>query len=210
MPLAQAAGVVLAARLEVVRQYLPQALHEADKDPEFVHQLRVGTRRSDAALRIFRACLPGRAYRAARTRLRAIRRAAGAARDWDVFLASLGERLARAPAKERAGLDFLVGYSLGQRHAAQSVLAAVEQTQPLTFDHCVSETIDEVRPPKMDGQSRLIDLARPMLLALTRALRDAASGDLEDYGRLHQVRIAGKRLRYAMEVFADCFAPAFR
>src|SRR5207253_2514575 len=27
---------------------------------------------------------------------------------------------------------------------------------------------------------------------------------------LHQVRIAGKRLRYAMEVFADCFPPAFR
>src|SRR5262245_29019767 len=27
---------------------------------------------------------------------------------------------------------------------------------------------------------------------------------------LHQVRILGKRLRYAMEVFADCFALAFR
>ena len=34
--------------------------------------------------------------------------------------------------------------------------------------------------------------------------------NLEDYAHLHQVRIAGKRLRYAMEVFADCFSLSFR
>jgi CHAD domain-containing protein len=38
----------------------------------------------------------------------------------------------------------------------------------------------------------------------------AALADLRDYAQLHQVRIAGKRLRYAMEVFADCFDPEFR
>src|SRR5207244_2148550 len=38
----------------------------------------------------------------------------------------------------------------------------------------------------------------------------AASGDLKDYAHLHQVRIQGKRLRYAMEVFADCFAADFK
>src|SRR4051812_42023473 len=96
MPLEQAAREVLTARLEVVRTYLPRALREADKDPEYVHQLRVGTRRGDAALRTFRACLPGRTYRAARARLRGIRRAAGAARDWDVFLVGMADRLAEA------------------------------------------------------------------------------------------------------------------
>src|SRR3954452_5666961 len=85
LPLAEAAREVLTARLEVVRNYLPKAMRQADEDTEFVHQLRVGTRRSDAALRLFRTCLPGRAYRGAKGRLRAIRRAAGAARDWDVF-----------------------------------------------------------------------------------------------------------------------------
>ena len=40
---------------------------------------------------------------------------------------------------------------------------------------------------------------------------DAAAGrDLHDYAHLHRVRIVGKRLRYAMEVFADCFEPAFK
>jgi CHAD domain-containing protein len=74
----------------------------------------------------------------------------------------------------------------------------------------MNQTIDEVRPPHEDARTPLIDLARPMLHSLMQRLRETASGDLKDYEHLHQVRIAGKRLRYAMEVFADCFAPAFR
>ena len=38
----------------------------------------------------------------------------------------------------------------------------------------------------------------------------AATADLEDYEHLHRVRILGKRLRYAMEVFAPCFAAPFK
>ncbi len=49
-----------------------------------------------------------------------------------------------------------------------------------------------------------------MLFERLQDLERAALGDLTDYRQLHQVRIAGKRLRYAMEVFADCFDPTFR
>src|SRR4051794_33720985 len=88
-PLAEAARHVLFVRLQVVKDHLPRATLEADRDIEYVHQLRVGTRRADAALRIFKACLPKKVHRKARRRLRKLRRAAGAARDWDVFLADL-------------------------------------------------------------------------------------------------------------------------
>ena len=44
-PLDDAARRVLAVRLEVVRDMLPLALHDWDKDPKYVHQLRVGTQR---------------------------------------------------------------------------------------------------------------------------------------------------------------------
>src|SRR5690348_13755555 len=91
-PVEAAARHVLFARLEVVKDYLPRAALEADKDIEYVHQLRVGTRRADAALRIFADCLPKKSYRRGRRRLKRIRRAAAAARDWDVFLAELLER----------------------------------------------------------------------------------------------------------------------
>ena len=81
-PLPEAARHVLMARLQVVRNYLPKALHDADHDPEYVHQLRVGTRRADAALNIFSPCLSDRVFGRARRRLRRIRRAAGVGAIW--------------------------------------------------------------------------------------------------------------------------------
>ena len=64
--------------------------------------------------------------------------------------------------------------------------------------------------------SSLMDLpenrARKLIAKISLIKRGAekAGEDLTDYPNLHQVRIAGKRLRYAMEVFACCFGPAFR
>jgi CHAD domain-containing protein len=208
---AEAARHVLFARLQVVNDYLPRAALEAEEDIEYVHQLRVGTRRADAALRIFKDCLPKKAHRKARRRLKQLRRAAGMARDWDVFLADLLEREAEADAKHRAGLDFLIGYALGQRTAAHDELEAVYQDQGSGFETFFTRTIDAVRPPNdPSGPAVLVDLARPILFERLQDLEGAALGDLSDYSQLHQVRIAGKRLRYAMEVFADCFDSTFR
>jgi CHAD domain-containing protein len=211
MPLPDTARRVLSVRLQVVRHFLPLAVHEADRDPEYVHQLRVGTRRAAAALRIFRDCLPGKLHKAVRNTLRRVRRAAGAARDWDVFLIDLLARQKKKQAKEKAGSDFLVGYSVSQRIAAQAELEMVGANQGPELDRLAEEAIAAVRAPTEDGQVvPLVGLARPMLVALLKALEEAAGKDLTDYALLHQVRIAGKRLRYAMEVFADCFAADFR
>src|SRR5690242_19716355 len=88
-PVVDAARRTLAARLAVVRHYLPLAAEHADKDIENVHQLRVATRRTAAALRMFAMCLPQKRAKTARKQLRRLRRAAGDARDWDVFLEML-------------------------------------------------------------------------------------------------------------------------
>src|SRR6266849_6032966 len=97
-PLADAARRVLMMRLEVVHRFLPLAVREAAKDPEYVHQLRVGTRRAGAALVIFKDCLPAKIYKKARKELKKVRRAAGQARDWDVFVLALAERQRQLPA----------------------------------------------------------------------------------------------------------------
>jgi CHAD domain-containing protein len=207
MPLLDAARRVLAVRLQAVRDHLPKVIHDSEKDPEHVHQLRVATRRAGAALRIFGGCLPARALKRAKGRLRALRRAAGAARDWDVFLIELGRREAERPAAERAGLDLLIGYALGQRVAAQAGLEQTARAQEDDFILFVADVLAELRDP--DGGT-LVALARPTLAGLRGELHEAASGDLDDYAHLHRVRIAGKRLRYAMEVFAGCFGPSFR
>lgn len=210
-PVVDAARWVLSLRLEVVRNHLPLALREPGKDIEHVHQLRVGTRRAGAAVEIFARCLSDSAYKAIRHSLRRIRRAAGAARDWDVFLAGLTEEKQAETASNQPGLDLLIGYGLAQRILAQTHLEAVCSDSPFDFDRLRVETIAAIRPPRSKGRNRtLLDLALPMLTERVHELDEATARDLEDYDNLHQVRIAGKRLRYAMEVFANCFAPAFR
>ena len=174
-----------------------------------MHQLRVGTRRAGAALNIFSLCLPDKVYASSRKQLRRLRRAAGEARDWDVFLLALAEQAPQKWTRQRAALDFLIGYALANRVAAQDHLVAASDDSPLAFERLVAETIAAVQPPA-DGPPTLIDLARPVLFELLQKLELAAAQDLNDYDHLHQVRIRGKRLRYAMEIFADCFAPAFQ
>jgi CHAD domain-containing protein len=210
MPLPEAAERVLRVRLETVQHHFAGVLEHAADDPEHVHQLRVSTRRADAALRLFRTCLPRRVYKAARQRLRGLRRAAGEARDWDVFALELEERR-RVPATQRQGIDFLIGYAQGQRDAAQHPLDAEVQAQQGDYETFLELLLDEVRPSEELGdEASLLDLARQTLVRREQALEEAASADLADYASLHRVRIAGKKLRYAMEVFADCFGPEFR
>jgi CHAD domain-containing protein len=215
--LVEAARRVLSVRLAVVEHHMPHTVQQAHQDPEHVHQLRVSTRRADAALRIFRSCLPKKVYKAARKCLRVVRRAAGAARDWDVFLLALQERRTTQPAREHPGLEYLVGYATAQRVLAQTELATAIEAQGATFADFVAQTVQAVRMPEpaegtggVPEVTTLIDLARPMLRNLLHNLEQAAGGDLKDYDQLHQVRIAGKRLRYALEVFAEGFGPELR
>ena len=209
-PVTDAARHVLTVRLEEVRDDLQRALQETDKDPEHVHQLRVGTRRARAALDIFACCLPPKVYKVARQHLRNIRRVAGEARDWDVFLATLTQWRRDQGKKLCPGLDCLVGYVVARREAAQVQLEEAGKDYPFAFHRFLAETVAAVGKPDDPCLSTLLDLALPQLTALLQQLDEAAGRDLEDYQQLHQVRILGKRLRYAMEVFADCFAPAFR
>jgi CHAD domain-containing protein len=209
LPLPKAARRVLEVRLQVVRHYLPLAVHESERDPEHVHQLRVGTRRAGAALRIFRDCLPDKLRKNLKHVLRTVRRAAGAARDWDVFLLDLQQRMKERPTQERPGLQFLAGWALGQRMTAQTELEAAGSDHLDNLGRLSGEAAASAGDPD-DAKATLLDLARPTLARLLRELDAAAAADLTDYANLHQVRIAGKRLRYAMEVFADCFGPTFR
>src|SRR5687768_12107046 len=117
MPLAEAARLVLDARLQVVREYLGLALTDWEHSPENVHQLRVGTRRTGAALRIFATCVPEKKQRVARHELKRLRKAVGEARDWDVFLLNLADQIAKNG--NHAGRDLLLGYGTAQRLLAQ-------------------------------------------------------------------------------------------
>lgn len=207
-PLLKAARHVLEVRLGLVHECLSPALHQAHEDIEHVHRLRVATRRARAALDIFAICLPEDCYEAAKKQLRKIRRAAGAARDWDVFMTAFANSRMRWTPSKTPGRDFVLGYALAQRRLAQKDLERLDHDYPARFQRLQSEVLasatDKQAPPSLG------ELAQSLMKDLLRQLDHDLAGNLDDYAQLHQVRIAGKRLRYAMEIFAGCFPPGFR
>jgi CHAD domain-containing protein len=209
-PLAEAARQVLEARLGAIPERLAQAVFEADKDPEHVHQLRVLTRRGGAALDIFAGCLPEKLYRRARRRLRRLRRAAGAARDWDVFLQMVAARVTRARREHKPGLDFMLGFAAGERAAAQDDLREATRRKPRDWKSYVAGVLNAVQETASSSTPTLAEMAQPHLCRLVHELEEAARKDLSAYEHLHRVRILGKQLRYAMEIFAGCHGPEFR
>ncbi|HVL11230.1 MAG TPA: CHAD domain-containing protein [Gemmata sp.] len=210
-PVAEAAAAVLAARLEVVRHYLPLAAEKPYEDAEYVHQLRVGTRRAGAALRVFRDCLPRKQHKATKLYLRALRRAAGDARDWDVFLLGLPGAKPLAAATGKPALDFLIGYGMGERSAAQARLAsAAELSGPGFAEESAALSAAAHAPGGDDPPGNFGDLAAVQFGRLIRDFDDAVKANPTEPAALHQLRILGKRARYALEIFADAFPPAFK
>jgi CHAD domain-containing protein len=205
-PLHEAARRVLQARLSIVAARLPQAIERAYEDVEHVHQLRVATRRATAAVRIFADCLPTKARKRLRKALRTIRRAAGDARDWDVFLEMLAARGRRLRPEHKAGMLFLLGYGHGQRAAAQQELLDLRTSTVDDFAAIVAAALDAVK----ESSATLRQLAVPMIGQLLSDLHAAMAQDLDKVENLHAVRILGKKLRYSMEIFAPCFEPAFK
>ena len=208
LPLATAAQHILRIRLGAVGDRLPAAVFHAEEDVEHVHQLRVSTRRAAAAVRIFRDLLTDRAQKGAKKTLRKIRRAAGAARDWDVFLEMVAGRLARPDKLQAAGLDFLLGYGQGQRAVSQLQLLHLQKLADRDYPSLVNTVLESLDSDFARGTFR--SQAVPLLTSLLGELDAAAAEDLHDYEKLHRVRILGKQLRYAMEVFAGCFNDDFR
>jgi CHAD domain-containing protein len=211
MTLAAAASLVLSARFKVVQLHLPLAVEKASEDPEHVHQLRVGTRRAAAALRVFADCLPRKHHRTAKRSLRVIRQAAGDARDWDVFLQGLPGAKPLASSSGIPALDFLIGYAMGEREAAQARLVSAAGAAAADFNRECEQIPSQVHAPKGEHVPATFgELGTTTIGQLLTALTAAAESNPSNPGELHQLRILAKRVRYALEIFADCFPPIFK
>src|SRR5262245_15107878 len=208
-PASKVARRALRARLRTVWEWLPQAADESETDAEYVHQLRVSTRRATAALRLFESQLAGKRARWFRKRLKRIRKAAGEARDLDV----LAQRVtAICNAEQTPGCASLLDRIATERRAAQPAIREIyRRLRNRGFQRRLRRFTRRIaRPSKEAANATYLEAARRGLEPLLTAFFLAGEQDLESTPALHEFRIAGKRLRYAMEVFASAFGPAFR
>jgi inorganic triphosphatase YgiF len=206
-------AVVAAVLGECLRQVSAnQDAAERGRDPEGVHQMRVGLRRLRSALRLFQAQLPVRETQALVEELRWLAGLLGTARDLDVFQEELLGPLAKGRPDDR-GLALLHEAAEGARREAYATLRRELTSQRYALLVLRLGRFVDGGSFRRRGASELAQPARPLARRLLRhrAVRvkqlGARLGELSPQ-ELHRLRIRAKRLRYATELLAPLFGDA--
>lgn len=188
--------VLLRHRLETLFEAMPAA---QTGDVRSVHQARVATRRLRAAFPVLRRSLDGDAIARAQIRVRRMTRALGPVRELDVSLqhldefASRGVTTARAISRVRRAI---IEERLEKRRAMLSAIT------PGKVERLRRELTHVGSGPEVGGRPAAVKDAERRVERRAHALAEAvhAAGSLYVPERLHAVRIAAKKLRYAMEI----------
>lgn len=197
-------------RLGAVQHYLVLAAEKEDDDGEHVHQLRVWSRRAMAALDLYQDSMPRRRRKWIRKQLKRIRRAASDARDCDVLIQR--QRRKRSSLGRTRWLESLST----ERADAQRAIVSIHDrlTRDDRFAQRIDALLDRVRASddERSGQAFacFADWARERLPVAVGAFFSAVPADPTDEAALHQFRVRGKELRYAMELLAGAFPEQFR
>ncbi len=214
MPARRAARRALRSRLRAVARLilmlLEQHRDDSGADPQFVHRLRVSTRRATAAIDAFSPVLrAGRARKAVAT-LRALRRAAADARDCDVHRALFSGTLPGAPEGDRpALLHVLERIDHDRARAARQLGKALRRAKPRRLRGAHARLVRrrcDAGPTGAGGAAPVtaLDLARSSLAARAEDFRRAGEQPLAEIENVHALRLAGKSLRYGLETLAVC------
>jgi len=211
-----------AALAVIVRECLDQIAGNAcgliaDDDPEWVHQMRIGTRRLRSCLALVAPFVPAHRLDPVVVATGALADALGQARDWDVFatqtLPPLTAWFGRDPATA-PGLRRLRARLAPRRRAARDL--AREAVRAPWFTHLLlaagafaatprlgavpsADGTDPLRAPARSFAAELLDRRQRKLERRGHAL---VGGTPEER---HATRIAAKKMRYAAEFFAPLF-----
>lgn len=170
-------------------------------DPEVLHKLRVALRRLRSLWWAYEPLLDRKDSALQRAEFKSLADAAGKTRDWDV-------------------LRDLLETNLSMQHAFASLVESVDghRADALSFSRRTigNAGVERILPRALVAARRQLDsrATRPALAgfaeervesaekALKKRVRRAIQPEHPGYAALHDVRIAGKKLRYLLEFFS--------
>ncbi len=209
---------VAEAGRKVMRFHLARMLdHEpavrAGIESEAVHKMRVATRRQRAAWRIFGEAFGQRRTKRYRDGLRDTARRLGAVRDLDVQLEGADAYRADLPITEQRALEPLL--AAWRQHRDDARVLLLRELDSTGYRRWMDDYVDFVRT---EGAA-----ARPVEAVQPHRIRDTAPSRIwtsyegvrsyesvlrwADVPTLHELRIAGKWLRYSMEFVREPLGP---
>jgi CHAD domain-containing protein len=182
------------------------------RDIEFIHRLRVASRRLRTSLDVFVKCVPAKKKESWRIRVKALTQALGETRDTDVqilLLESLCENL--PDPRYRTGMRRLL-LRLRQRRTKlqKQVLDALDSLEKKKVLNQIRNKFKENDIDRIENNFFCAEIYRLAFTSISTRLDEFLSYEVylqnpEYIKELHQMRIAAKQLRYALEIFAPIF-----
>jgi CHAD domain-containing protein len=193
--------------LDMITRNIPGVL--ADNDPEFLRALRVAIRRTRSALSLVKRVLPDSVSDRFSRMFRRLGNLTGPTRDLDIYLLSFEDYLKRLPPFLRPGLEEFFSTLSRKRQVEQRKMARMLRAKKneVNFGAWQRAFKRNHRPPADLAELPVRELAsRIILKRYKRVMRDGrvldtATPDTE----VHRLRIQGKKLRYAMEIFGSLY-----
>jgi len=177
-------------------------------DPEYVHDMRVATRRLRTALLVFADVIPEKARLEWQRELRWIGRGLGRVRDCDVELDRVKRMAADAPNPERSALlIFANKVQIKRARRRAKLLKQLDSTRFMALKALARPWIemraDSALVRNGDGPAyiagpRIVSEWDARMLAACRTAEQLPTAE-----NVHALRISIKHLRYAVEYFAD-------
>jgi len=185
------------------------------KDPEGVHSMRVASRRLRSAVSDFMPHVNKRSLSSIFKQIRSIADALGELRDQDVAIFALEELESETPPEFCPTLQKLVDARKEIRRGSRQELKKIlvkDRMKELSDDFDKALTA----ATKLKGGTLASSPYSHSFKDVAKAIIRDRLGELEtlstslyqpfDATQLHQMRLGAKRLRYAIEMFASCWA----
>lgn len=199
---------VLRVRFGEVLEFRGAALHS--EDIKGVHDMRVATRRLRSALRDFAYLMKKKSLKKIGKKIKRIADALGAARDEDVAIAALEKLREKSDDDEvKEGIDQLIAQRRAVRKRAHLDLMetlAVSNMEHVqnSFDKAIDEAVRQAKAEPV------ITFNQAGCGVVGKSLAEFCDLSINIYEPfvdepLHDLRIAAKRLRYAIELYTACW-----
>lgn len=183
-------------------------------DIEGVHAMRVASRRLRSAMRDFLPLLKKRPLRRVRKKLKEIADALGAVRDQDVAILALENLQSAAEIDQigeqsKEGIEILIEERRRIREKARANLAkTLADANIAALAKDFTDALEKAF--KKNKRRRVVsfnEAGREAVNASLEELRALGWSVYEPFNieKLHEMRIAAKRLRYAVELFTACW-----
>ena len=180
------------------------------KDPEGVHSMRVASRRLRSAASDFLPYVNKRVLSSSLKQIKSVADILGQVRDLDVAIMALEKLTSEIPAPYSKTLDeFIEARKEIRKEARKELKAALDKLRvqeiAVAFDGALASATTSVGQP--GTEQSYVNVGRTVIRERLKEVEKLSSSLYRpaQIEPLHEMRIAAKGLRYAIELFADCW-----